>query len=252
MLDCPPNQFGSLAQDLNFRIQMARIQVDLASLTFDKIGALYQEGDGFVIGPEIQTGLGPWDNALNYYRDVSHHLISVASEEADSEVRESEAFTAIPKLVERLMAINAEREPMEKQFALANRDFGPHNLLVDADFNIVGLIDFDGVLAAPLPVVAQFPQMAGFDRLVPGSVETDPVVLESLVTSESLLKQYKDFVMLAETEHAGGKTEPMIAEMLLSDMSFIVEGMQSFSMHSEEVNDEWKAAFETFLEKHSA
>ena len=54
--------------------------------------------------------------------------------------------------------INAiHHDYMEKDFGLANRDLGLHNLIVDKEFNVVGLIDLDFVISAPLHVVANLP-----------------------------------------------------------------------------------------------
>ena len=249
-LKSPIGQFGTPSQDSNFRKQMARIQVELSSLKFDKIGSIYQDNDQFTIGPELQTGIGPWDNEMEYYRAVRQHLLAVATEEAEPDVKEGEAFTEVPKLFESLMEILVAEKPKEKGFRLANRDFGAHNLLVDSDFNIVGLIDFDGVLAAPFLMVAQFPKLTGLDRPIPGYLETRPAAIERLARVEPQLREYRDLVELAEANRNGGnKKGPGIAESLFSDGSFIVEGFQRFAMHSASINNRWKAAFETFLEK---
>jgi hypothetical protein len=63
-------------------------------------------------------------------------------------------------------------------FRLTNRDFGAHNLLVDDDFDIVVVIDFDGVMAAPLAAVAQYPALSFLDPDPPGFVPTMPAAVE--------------------------------------------------------------------------
>ena len=67
--DCEVGRFGTLDQDKRFRQQMASIQVQLASLQFDQIGSLYQDGDSFSIGPEVETGDGPWTPSAQYYEE---------------------------------------------------------------------------------------------------------------------------------------------------------------------------------------
>lgn len=57
-------------------------------------------------------------------------------------------------------------------YGLANRDFSAHNVLVDDDPNIIGLIDFDGVIASPVELVAQMSLFTGLERPIPGFVET--------------------------------------------------------------------------------
>ncbi|KAH7379752.1 hypothetical protein BKA64DRAFT_727881 [Cadophora sp. MPI-SDFR-AT-0126] len=184
---------------------MARIQVELSSLKFNKIGSIYQNGDEFAVGPELQTGLGPWDNEMDYHRAISQQLFAVANEEADPDVKKAEAFMEVPRLFERLMKILVAKKPTEKGFRLANREFGATQLA-----------------AAPLPVVAQFPQRTGLCRRIPGHVETRPAALERMARVEPQLKEYRDMVALAEIKRNGGnKEEPGIAESLISDPSLL-------------------------------
>lgn len=66
------------------------------------------------------------------------------------------------------LCINSVAEYTEDGHGLANRDLGPHNLLVDKKFTIVALIDLDFVLFAPLHVVASLLHKT-WSELDPGS-----------------------------------------------------------------------------------
>jgi hypothetical protein len=46
---------------------MAAMQVTLSLFTFNQIGSLYQDEQtsDFFIGPEVETGKGPWASATN-------------------------------------------------------------------------------------------------------------------------------------------------------------------------------------------
>lgn len=57
-------------------------------------------------------------------------------------------------------------------YSLVHRDLGAHNVLVNEDFDIVGLIDLDSVMAAPPEVGAQFKSFMHLNRPTPGFVET--------------------------------------------------------------------------------
>ncbi|KAH7319170.1 hypothetical protein BKA65DRAFT_513916 [Rhexocercosporidium sp. MPI-PUGE-AT-0058] len=172
--ECKVGKFGDPEQDLKFRKQMARIQVELSSITFDKIGAIYQDGETFVVGPEIETGEGPRSVEIEYYAAMASHAFQVAKSDAPPEFKTKKSFD-LPLMFEKLMPL-CKQWPEEHQFQLANRDFGAHNLLVDNEFNIIGLIDFDRVMTAPLAVVAQFPQLTGLERQIPGYVESRPAL----------------------------------------------------------------------------
>jgi hypothetical protein len=157
--------FGSPEKDSRFWRQMAEYHVQLASLTFDKIGSIHQKGDDFFIGPEIETGEGPWNTAQDYYSTLVRHKIEVAEIDAAPEVRERDSFSFPNKFMELMQASDTQNAG---SFGLANRDFGAHNVLVDNEFNIVGFIDFDGVMAAPAAIVAQLPLFMDVSRPIPG------------------------------------------------------------------------------------
>ena len=61
-----------------------------------------------------------------------------------------------------------------------SQDFGAHNVFIDADIKIVGRIDLDSVMAAPVEKVAQFPSCLDLDREVPDHAETKPAARKRL------------------------------------------------------------------------
>lgn len=91
--ECGTGVLRSSEQDLYFWTQMAEYHVQLASLTFDKIRSIHQNGDNFIIGPEIETGEGLWDTTQQYYEALVRHKMQFASTDALPEVRESDSFS---------------------------------------------------------------------------------------------------------------------------------------------------------------
>jgi hypothetical protein len=172
---CAPQLFGTPEQDCKFREQMAEIQATLASFTFPKIGSLYysQDRDDFYIGPELQTGKEPWASSTDYYDALVNHLLKSASSKDD--LRQSPSYMLIC-ILNHLMRIYGKENT--GPFRLTNRDFGAHSILVNDDFEIVGVIDLDGVMAAPLEVVAQYPTLSFLDLEPPGTVYTAPAAIE--------------------------------------------------------------------------
>jgi hypothetical protein len=196
---CDAGLFGTSDQDRKFRKQMAGIQVTLSSFKFDQIGSLYwdEQTSDFFIGPEIETGKGPWTSSMDYYADLANHALQVCVRHAAPNVQTSCSF-AIPILFKHLISLYGHSSSMGGPFSLANRDFGAHNLLVNDNFEIVGIIDLDGVMAAPIEVVAQYPVLTGLDREPPGHVETKPAAIDRIRRTEPRLKEYKDMVETAE------------------------------------------------------
>jgi hypothetical protein len=72
---CKPDMFGTAEQDERFRRQMAAIQTELALCRFDQIGCLVydEQSKEFGIGPELETGKGPWNSSLEYFKDAADH-----------------------------------------------------------------------------------------------------------------------------------------------------------------------------------
>jgi hypothetical protein len=240
---CTQGIFGTPEQDHRFWTQMARYHVQLTSLTFDKIGGLRQVNDQFSVGPEMETGEGPWDTPQDYYSVLARHRMAVAQSDAEPEVRDSESFS-LPLKFPPLMQLYDS--PSTGPYSLANRDFGAHNVLVDDDFNIVGLIDFDGVMAAPDAVVAQFPTFMGIDRAVPGYIETNEFALERIEKTSHLLPKYVALVR-AELDKSGGQGNTHLADMLESDSASIVQGLNEYGQHQDFVNDAWMSAYDQLL-----
>jgi hypothetical protein len=244
--------FGTPDQDREFRKQMAVIQVTLSSFKFDKIGSLYldERTPEFFIGPDIETGKGPWRSSMNYYADIADHALRECVRYAPPDVKSSCSF-ANPILFKHLISLCSHRSSIDGPFGLVNRDFGAHNLLVDDNFEIVGVIDLDGVMAAPMEVVAQYPVLTGLDRDPPGHVETRPAAIDRIERTEPKLKEYKDMVEAAEAEMGiSNEGNTTIANLMLSDAASIFQGLLRYQGYQKSTNDKWMEAYVRILRGH--
>lgn len=95
-----------------------------------------------------------------------------------------------------------EEQSVQGPFGLAHSDFGAHNLLVNENFDILAVIDFDGLIAGPLEIQAQFPSLTGLDVEPPFVVETKPLVVSRINATRAKLEEYKHMVQELE-----GQTE---------------------------------------------
>jgi hypothetical protein len=250
--NCDVGLFGTPDQDRKFREQMASIQVELSSFKFDQIGSLYQDERtlDFFIGPEIETGKGPWTASMDYYTDLANHALQVCVADAAPDVQTSCSF-AIPILFKHLISLYGHNSSRGGPFSLTNRDFGAHNLLVNDDFEIIGVIDLDGVMAAPIEVVAQYPPLTGLEREPPGHVETRPFAIDRIKRTEPKLNEYKNLVEIAEARMGGSKNgEASIANMMLSNATSVIQGLLRFASHQKFVNDKWMEAYLRLLREH--
>jgi hypothetical protein len=249
--NCEVGLFGTLHQDRQFRKQMARIQVTLSSFEFDRIGSLYQDGitSEFFIRPDAETGKGPWASSMDYYADLANHALQDCVANAGADVQTSWSL-AFPVLFKHLISVYGHDSTSQRPFKLTNRDFGAHNLLVNNDFEIIGVIDLDGVMAAPIDMVAQYPQLSGLARKPPGHIETRPLAIDRISRTTPKLEDYKSFVETTEAElDPNGKGEPTIVNLLLSDAASIVQGLRCYASYQKFVNDKWMEAYSKLLRK---
>ena len=238
---CAPFVFGTKEQDARLRQQMAQIQVDLARCRFDSIGSLQfdEKEDEFFIGPELVTGLGPWKSSFAYYDDVAEHALRACASNDDLSSRHS---FAVPLVFKDLVARFCSDET--GPFSLTNRDLGFHNVLVDDDFAVIGVIDLDGIMAAPKEVVGQFPVLSGLDPPAPGIPPSDPLVLEREQEEKPLIESYAALL----TQIADGPERRIFADIMTTPHA-LVRGLEAFGMHQEFVNDEWMESFLYLLRK---
>jgi hypothetical protein len=189
----------------------------------------YKETDDFYIGPELQTGKGPWTSSTEYYDDLVCHLLESAIMRGD--VKKSQSLM-VPSILNNPMRINGERRP--GPFQLTNRDFGAHNILVNDDCDIVGVIDLDIVMAAPLEIVAQYPTFSFLDVEPPGAVYSHPAAIERVRRTAPRLQQYKDLLGTWESQ---GEDGTKVADRLGSTSASIYRGMAAYAQHQISVNE---------------
>lgn len=250
---CAVGLYGSAEQDQIFRREMAAVQANLVAFTFDRIGSLYQDPvtDDFFIGPDIETNKGPWRHSSVYFTDVAEHALQVCVNNAASEVLTSASFL-LPVVFSHLMKLvesdHTSGDNLAAPFCLTNRDFGPHNLLVDDHFHIVGVIDLDGIMAAPYEVAAQFPVLAGLDPEPPGHVETRPMALERITRTKPLIREYN--YMVKEIEEHSVPRGCKIGDIMLSNGARAVQGLNQYKSHQKHVNEIWMRAYARLLVGH--
>jgi Phosphotransferase enzyme family len=136
---------------------MAEIHAELANHSFDKIGRLFYDEvlHEFSIGPDIEIHKGSWTSSLNYFTDAADHAFRLRLANLDH-VHEQSSVT-LPLIVQEL--IHHYCRNTSGPFRLCNTDFGSHNVLVNDKFEVVGVIDWGGLMAAPVELVAQFPSI---------------------------------------------------------------------------------------------
>lgn len=255
LVGAPVDQFGTIEQDQKFRQTMAVIQSEIALLKFDRIGSIYHDPitQEFYIGPDCQTGQGPWDSSGDYYHYLANKELEEAAQNASRDVIDDPSF-ALPVLFEKLMELDMDKTSIRGPFGVVHQDFGPHNLLVNENFEILAMIDLDEIIAGPIEMQAQFPRFSGLDLHPPFYVPTDPFAIQMLEEMTPKLEEYQRIVRRAEEEihrgridHSASSTQIQPSDLMLSDAATIVQGLQTFSQHQVSINQKWMYSFSRLL-----
>ena len=226
-------------QSLRVLGQLADVIVELASHKFDKIGALYITGTGeFDIGKDLETGGGPYGTAQEYYSAVSKHRFQHYANNYfwTNLDAKRDAGSHLPSLFNQMMDILTDCSTDQGPFSLTNTDIGFHNILIDQNLNIVGLIDCDTVKAAPIHVLAQYPDFCDMLVAKPGLATTKPMAKKVLAEGTILFSKFVEMIANAE-RHIGGETP--IAKAMTSDGARLFEGLQSYMGLQSWVNVNW-------------
>ncbi|KAI0201427.1 hypothetical protein F4808DRAFT_126531 [Astrocystis sublimbata] len=246
MKDSDPCCYGTEEEDCRFRKQMARVQAQVLAFQFPMIGSLYynEEKEDFYIGPDSDTGKGPWATSADYYHDLTDQALRESAGQDYINPKKQTSFCA-PVLLKYIL--DKHQQHGEGPFRLTNRDFGAHNLLVDIDFNIVGVIDFDGIFAAPPEVAAQYPALTGLDPEAPGVVITNPYALKRIAICRPKISEYKEWMKEYEAEFCGNA---VISNLLESPGAVAYQGMWASGVQCNFSHDTWFTAALSLLKEY--
>ncbi|KAI9748692.1 MAG: acetyl-CoA synthetase [Chaenotheca gracillima] len=156
---------GNVGMDLNFDFipdkqkatfyeEMAHIQTDISSLLLPKIGCIIRLEDGsYEVGPIPGFG-GPFDTASDYlkawgtktqYEQSPARIRKACGDLGDEIIASTAEFPhKLRTLAERLCSGRDHG-----QFPFCHIDFGHNNIIVDDEYKVLGVIDWEHAFAAP-------------------------------------------------------------------------------------------------------
>ncbi|KAK6000368.1 hypothetical protein QM012_003614 [Aureobasidium pullulans] len=168
LMDCLE---GNVGTDLSVEIpsehkqgffrEMAKIQIGLSQIQSPKIGKIIGVSEnGFELGPIPGIG-GPFNTAAEFYKAWAENVVfdtkndrlrktsGVYAEEVQASITTFQA--TVGRLADKISLRN------EGPFPLFHGDFGHHNIVVDDNYHINGLIDFEFSFACPWEMISIFP-----------------------------------------------------------------------------------------------
>lgn len=153
--------------------QIGRFMSELATLRLPRIGSIFhdakQEG-AYNIGPLMETHSGPYFSTDEFYSDFPLALGRRLSRKGQETGGQQELIYAFLRLCPSFAACEENKDEAH-DFGLANYDLNPNNVLVDAEFNVLAVIDWDRVASMPDAALHRFPYFMGIAGVVPGHRE---------------------------------------------------------------------------------
>ncbi|KAK7420723.1 hypothetical protein QQZ08_010258 [Neonectria magnoliae] len=143
-----------------FYHQVAQMQADLASIRFPMIGRITQRSDGSFAIDAIPGIGGPFSTAADY--------LEAWSQNAKFPVPEKELRSMLPPDLEDELILSIQRFPAklaasvrriplkDGPFPLYHPDLFHSNIIIDSDYNVLSIIDWENACTVPWEVV-QFP-----------------------------------------------------------------------------------------------
>lgn len=128
-------------------------------------------------------------------------------------------------------------------FYLTNTDFGFHNILIDADFNVRGVIDCDGFVSAPLHVAAQIPCFSGLSLDTPGLETKKPLAIKYGKSTQLATERFLKILADTELSLKGEQLKPNLTDAILSDGAYMWRGLESYNSHQAWVNTQRLQSF---------
>ncbi|KAI9772031.1 MAG: hypothetical protein M1840_001319 [Geoglossum simile] len=232
--------FGPAEQDQYILKQMASIVVQLAEVRFTGLGSIYQnEADGeFYIGPELETGEGPFYTARGYYNALCNHRQTHFGMEARGSEPEN---LGLPQLFGHYLE-NISDMDGRGPFSLINTNFGGHNLLVDSNRKVVSYINFENIIAAPFAMGGVIPMISPVNDPLPGERHAVDKRTELAIMRRSAYAYY-----IWEQGQIGGPHQKRMADQLHvvieSDAPHYIRGLNEFKMRDWSRNARWVHAF---------
>ncbi|KAH8655558.1 hypothetical protein BX600DRAFT_70107 [Xylariales sp. PMI_506] len=217
LMDCIP---GNIGMDLGMKIpptykqsflrNLARIHVQLSMVKLPKIGTIIsRDADGtYNQGPIPGLG-GPFDTATKFFEawaaktkfsKTPEEIRAQSGQYADEIINSVALFPSYISNTASILSVH-DHGP----FPLCHGDFGHNNTIVDDEYRILSLIDWEGAFAAPWEIFASFPLLI---TVIPQSIDAPwNYNAQGEPVSQELVEQLQDqdYYMSAVKEEEMGE-----------------------------------------------
>lgn len=211
-------------------------QVQFSSILLPRIGVPVRLDDGTVNIEAIPGIGGPFDTASDLFRAWAATAAFPLSEER---VRElcgdlgDEIWDSIKRFPVKVSELaNSIAGPYDSgPFPLVHTDYGHNNIVVDAQYNLLGIIDWEGAIAAPWGMV-EFPLTV---RTIPVAMDVPwNYTSDGLPKDDDLISEYKnreEYLQAVKDAERELGIPPKLSEVLSSErIRDVASAMKYFSV----------------------
>ena len=154
--------------ELHFWRQIAGVMVELASIRAPRIGSIAAGStkSQILLAPLSDSRSGPYSSRSEFYDDYAVALGRQFGHES-IKIAEGELVRRFREFADRHCS-DTLGSARETDFGLAHFDLSPSNVLVDDEFNIKAVIDWDSIYALPRAALHFLPKLMSLDCQPPG------------------------------------------------------------------------------------
>lgn len=239
------NEFGSIRENISFRRELAKIQVELASKKFNRIGRPRPAANG---GYEVASTPteSTHDSSAEFYRRLTSSLLRDAS--ARGATVFDEISLCIPALFQRLVDYWSTHQG---PFGVALTGLGAHNVLVNENFEVQAVIHPDGLIAVPLEIQAQMPLCMGLQPPPPRSLATSVADLSRITEEWERAREYISYLKAADRAHYAetlrDADDAPLHSAVLTPAAVIYQGLVEYRNFRENIDRKWIVAYANLL-----
>ncbi|EEQ34120.1 conserved hypothetical protein [Microsporum canis CBS 113480] len=190
---------NNLLQDLNFRKELAMIQVTLATKKFDRIGRPRPAADGKSFEISASSSGLTFGSDIDYYKYITGEIIQDAARRTQASSQDTTVL--LPALFNTLIARWSNHLG---PFGMTITSLGAHNVLVNERFEVQALIDPEGLIAAPIEIQAQLPYSMGLQMEPPSYIALSPMDKLRINNIMERVKEYRSLLKDADRLIYGG------------------------------------------------
>ncbi|KAM5440082.1 hypothetical protein McanCB56680_002194 [Microsporum canis] len=239
-----PNSYvlGSQLQDLNFRKELAMIQVTLATKKFDRIGRPRPAADGKSFEISASSSGLTFGSDIDYYKYITGEIIQDAARRTQASSQDTTVL--LPALFNTLIARWSNHLG---PFGMTITSLGAHNVLVNERFEVQALIDPEGLIAAPIEIQAQLPYSMGLQMEPPSYIALSPMDKLRINNIMERVKEYRSLLKDADRLIYGGNLRAAddvpLYRAVLSPAAVLYQGMVEYRTLGESLSNKWLVTY---------